>query len=141
MVFGLIRRRSRHPLPKFPASIRPTFENLCEALPVNNVEKYQQELDLEMKKIEEDARTNPLIHLQKAKMIHACSHFLLEKYSELSKEQQALAMGAIRYFLLSNDAISEQSFASGFDDDAKVMNHVLEKLGLEDQIIKFSSAI
>jgi fructose-1,6-bisphosphatase len=44
-------------------------------------------------------------------------------------------VGALRYFVSDDDSFSDLEFASGFNDDAEVMNHVLEELGLEQEVI------
>jgi hypothetical protein len=59
----------------------------------------------------------------------------LEKYAEHSPAEQALIIGAVRYFAVADDPFDDATFASGFFDDIKVMNHVLERLGMEDRCL------
>lgn len=131
----MIFKRTHHPLPKFPPTVRPTFRNLCESLPVENVLAYKDEIENELVSIRERAKENSFINVALAEKLSEKCHLLLDIYEQYDRKKQALMVGAIRYFALANDSFSEEDFASGFDDDAKVMNHVLEELGIEDQFI------
>ncbi|MBX7138694.1 MAG: hypothetical protein K1X83_11990 [Oligoflexia bacterium] len=131
----MIFKRKTHKLPNFPPTVRPTFEKLSEALPVENIEAYRGEVDQELARIEKEAKDNDLINVHLARQIAERCHVLLARYHEFPVKLQAKIVGAIRYFALSHDSFSEKHFASGFDDDAKVMNFVLEELGLDDQFI------
>ncbi|RMG42875.1 MAG: hypothetical protein D6719_05190 [Candidatus Dadabacteria bacterium] len=134
MIFGFKRRK--HPLPKFPPAIAPMFRQLCEALPEENIDEYKKEVEAALAAVREEAANNDRINLPLAeKLAERCMH-LLSIYPELSEDKRALAIGAIRYFVVEEDPMSESKFAAGFDDDVKVMNHVLEELGLEDQYIE-----
>lgn len=44
-------------------------------------------------------------------------------------EERALIRGAVEYFLLSDDAAGDLDDAVGFDDDARVVNSVLQRIG------------
>lgn len=132
----MIFKRKQHKLPKFPPSIIPTFKSLCEALPAEKVASYRDEVGTELERVKEAAQENPIISVRIAEALAERCYLLLDHYEQLGTAQRALAVGAIRYFALSKDAVSEEHFASGFDDDVKVLNHVLEELGIEDQFIE-----
>jgi len=128
-MFGFLKRR-KHPLPRFPADVVSTFEQLCEALPVERVKELEPEVDLCMKNFEEAASDHPHMNLTLARQIADRCRMLLSKYSEFSESERALVIGAVRYFAIAEDALSETTFASGFHDDARVLNYVLEELGM-----------
>ncbi len=128
--------RRKHHLPKFPPSVIPTFKSLCEALPSQEIGRYQTELAAEIEKIRALAAENPMIDLQTAQQLFDWCEALLKRYEEFDEQQRALVVGAIRYFLLDDDAVNEQSFATGLEDDAKVMNYVLEELGVEKDFVE-----
>ena len=79
---------------------------------------------------------NPNMNLALARDLAERCRYLMSHYGDYGQEDRALIMGAVRYFAIAEDPVSEAAFASGFDDDARVMNHVLERLGLEDMIIR-----
>ena len=127
--------RRKHKLPKFPPNIRPLFYSLCETLPVDQVGAYHKEVDQALAQIIGDARENKLIDTDLARELADRCHMLLDVYSQYSRVQQSLIVGAIRYFAHGEDALSEEDFASGFHDDARVVNYVMEELGIEDYFI------
>jgi len=134
-MFGFFKKR-KHPLPKFPADVAPTFERLCEALPVERVKELEPEVDLCMKNFEDAAADYPHMNLTLARQIADRCRTLLSKYPELSESERAMVIGAVRYFAISEDALSETTFASGFHDDARVINYVLEELGMAELCLR-----
>ena len=132
----MIFQRKRHKLPKFPPNIRATFKNLCKSLPAENVVSYKSEVDSELERIRTNAKENAMINLDLAVQLAQRCHMLLDNYDKFDNAKRALIVGAIRYFALSEDAFSEEDFASGFDDDARIMNYVLEQIGLEEHCIE-----
>lgn len=78
-----------------------------------------------------------LVSTDLVKNLYLRSKFLLEHYSEFKPAQQPLIIGAVYYFALDKDASPDTEFATGFDDDAQVMNHVLEELGVVGQFIDY----
>jgi hypothetical protein len=127
--------RERFPLPRFPQTVIPTFRSLCSAVSDEDAAQLISQLQAHLSQIEQDATTAPLLNVDLAHSIGRMSLYLLKRYPEFSIEHKALIIGAIRYFAFAEDALAESTFACGFDDDAKVMNYVLEKLGLEDRAI------
>lgn len=64
---------------------------------------------------------------------------LLATLSEQSPEAtRRLAQAAVRYFVIEDDAMADQSSLAGFDDDAAVVNAVLRELGHEGWVVPVS---
>ena len=133
MIFG---RRSEHKLPKFPESVESTFRDFCEALPAESVEEVKQELDKAVKAILRRAMENDLIETKLVNDLYAVSCSLLERYENYDQGGRAMVIGAIRYFVVENDPLPDSGFSSGYYDDAKVMNYVLDQLGENELIIE-----
>jgi uncharacterized membrane protein YkvA (DUF1232 family) len=53
----------------------------------------------------------------------------------LKPHQQALVVGAVRYFIVGADEFPDHAPLSGLDDDVFIMNMVLEKLGMGESAI------
>jgi uncharacterized membrane protein YkvA (DUF1232 family) len=70
-----------------------------------------------------------------AEEIAARCFFLLDRYAAAETEHRRLIVGAISYFVIDDDGAEDEGFATGFDDDARVINYVLEELGIDDQFI------
>ena len=132
----MIIKRRMHKLPKFPPKVRDTFKNLCETLPVATMRDLQHEIDHCLEDIRERALTNKNIDIRYAEELSERSHYLVEHYEEFSPKEQSLIVGAIRYFAIADDPFSEDDFASGFIDDVKIMNYVLEELEIVGKFIE-----
>lgn len=117
--------RCRYPLPKFPPQIRTIFKQICVDLRGPALESFFEEAHKSLP--EKSAESSDKMVQQ---LVKACNE-LLGQFETFNSRQKALAVGAIRYFIGDNDAVPEGVFASGLVDDAKVMNHVLEKLKIE----------
>jgi hypothetical protein len=129
------KKRTKHPLPKFPSSVAPTFRMLCEALPIEEIGELRHIVDDNYDDFVERKRENQNLDLAGARQLTERCHYLLERYHDLSEEDRALVIGAVRYFAISEDPYDDETFASGLFDDKSVMNHVLERLGYLDKII------
>jgi hypothetical protein len=127
----------RYKLPKFPPELIPAFESVCEALPADSIDDYHKEVDEVLAKCREVAKNNTTINIPLAEEIANRAHILLDHYKEFDEKKRALVVGAIRYFAVMDDALPADVFASGMNDDANVMNYVLEEVGLEEHCIKF----
>lgn len=133
MFFG---RRQKYPLPKVPANIRPTFRNMCGVLTIEEIEELGNLVEIAIQKTRDDAETSSRVDLVTAEEVASRCRLLLEHYSEFSPKEKALVVGAVRYFVVEDDPFTDDIFASGFDDDAHVVNHVLEQLGIDGMYIE-----
>ncbi|MBN8548844.1 MAG: hypothetical protein J0M12_05980 [Deltaproteobacteria bacterium] len=125
----------KHKLPRFPESLIPTFRRLCEPLPVEAVPDIRGDLDECVRNLQLASEANKRINVHRILQIQERCEYLLGRYESFSREQQALVIGALRYFVIVDDTLADDTFITGFDDDAKVVNYVLEELGIEDQFI------
>lgn len=123
-------------LPKFPASVEPWFRQLCEKLPVEKVGELRCAIDQFLLAARKAAQNCVNVDLDLAERCASSCQLLLDSYVELDDGQQALVIGAVRYLVTENDPLPDTLFATGFDDDAAIINYVLRELGLDDQMIK-----
>jgi hypothetical protein len=112
---------------------------LCEALAVEDIAELKRIVDENYDDFVDRKRENQNLDLAGARQLTERCHYLLDHYSEFSEKEQALIIGAVRYFAIAEDPYDDETFATGLFDDKKVMNHVLEKLGLTDKIISLSN--
>lgn len=127
----------RHRLPTFPPDAARIFRQLCGELEVEYLDEIREKLakSVEDLKAQVDRNKFPR-HLETIEALAERSYYLLEVYPTLPLSRRALVIGAVRYFAVSDDALVDTRFASGFHDDARVMNHVLEQLKIHDRYIK-----
>lgn len=131
MVFG----RYQYKLPKFPQDVAPVFKRLCIPIEPEKIPEIKSDLDKCMVELREEAPSKPYLNLKLAAEIAERCHFLLDSYSNYALKQRGLIMGAVRYFAYDNDPFPDGTFATGLDDDATIVNYVLERLGVEDKFI------
>lgn len=129
------RRRSRHPLPKFPGTVADAFHTLCREIGVEQLDEVRTEIEKTITALRERVGEKPNLNLPMAEEIAARCFLLLDRYPNSNPEERRLIVGAISYFVIDDDCADDDAFATGFDDDARVMNHVLERLGIENQFI------
>lgn len=125
-----------HKLPRFPEALIPTFRRLCEPLPVDMIAELQRDFEGAVRETASRAQANPRIDKRRLEQVAERCRLMMQRYEEFSTEQRALIIGAVRYFALVDDVLADDTFASGLDDDAKVVNYVLEELGVEDCFIE-----
>lgn len=128
----MIFKKKKYKLPNFPEHVIPTFKQLAlEPLPLENIAAVKQGIAAYFGKLEELSAKHHQINIDLARTLAERSNTLLDMYGELGERQRKLAAGAVLYYMHYDDPLSDMTFGSGFDDDAKVMNHVLEELGLD----------
>jgi hypothetical protein len=132
----MIFSKRKHKLPSFPPDAARTFHRLCETLDSETVPQLREELQSAYEQIMDLAIERPLMDTRLVREIYERGLLLLDRYSGLSPQHQALVIGALRYFAATDDSFSDTHFASGFDDDAKVMNYVLEEVGIRNEYIE-----
>jgi uncharacterized membrane protein YkvA (DUF1232 family) len=111
------------------------FRSFCEALPVDQLPSLRRELETAVKAMLHEGGARIQQNTPTIQALKERSELLLARYEQFGETERKLAIGAIRYFLNPDDPFPEEAFASGFDDDVRVMNHVLEAVGCIDQVI------
>lgn len=131
----IFTRKVKYKLPKFPVTVIPAFRQLCREIPAEQVDEVRAEVERCIGSLRERAPERPNLNLPLAEEIAARCFVLLDRFAESDGEARKLIMGAVSYFVVDGDGAEDDSFATGFDDDAKVINYVLQQVGIEDQFI------
>ncbi|MBX7144011.1 MAG: hypothetical protein K1X79_06130 [Oligoflexia bacterium] len=134
MIFG--RSSGKHPLPKFPPKLISRFRSLCESLPISSLSQLRSELVKAVEAARTQSDRNPRVNRKRLEDIASRAMMLIDVYGNFPPDKQALIIGALRYFAIADDELSDEVFCTGLDDDAKVFNHVLEQLGIDEQYIE-----
>ena len=127
----ILFKRKQHPLPKFPDYVIPTFEALCECVPHESLSTVSTDLINYVNVVREQSFEHEHVNLELAEALIISCQKLLEAYPSLDEKSQAKVVGALRYFVHNDDGVGDMAFGTGFDDDAKVINHVLEEIGID----------
>lgn len=133
MIFG---SSSKHPLPKFPEGTSGAFESLCVALPPSDADLLRGKVEEALEAISKRSKVVPTVDVAMGRAVAAACRVLLDHYANRSDEEKALIVGAVRYFADSDDPLPDTVFATGLDDDAMIVNHVLERLGIEGHYVE-----
>lgn len=133
----MLFNRKKHTIPKFPPEIAATFHQHCEAIDTDQLDELRRELGVFIKVSLE--KTDYEIDQTTLNALYDRSLLLLDLYPSRNNKEKSIIIGAIRYFAFAADPFPEEVFATGYNDDVKIMNHVLEELGLESHAIELSS--
>ncbi len=129
-------QKTKHKLPKFPPTVATIFKSLREDLSVEEAQKLRDEVLICVDEAREREKKDPRTDLESTIELANCCKVLLDRYENFSSKQRALVVAAVRYFAGGNDPLNDEEFASGLWDDKRVMNYVLEQLGIEDMYLK-----
>ena len=132
----VIFSRKKHKLPTYPKTIKKIFNEYCVNIDNEKVESLKERVLKEVEEAKKRAENGSILDVALGEEIANRCIYLLDHYNLFSPDQQKLIVGAVCYFAISDDPISEEIFASGYDDDAAVVNYVLEKLDITDMFIE-----
>ncbi len=72
-----------------------------------------------------------------AEKVGAAFEAVLTSTDGFAADERALMRGAVEYFLMAEDASGDLDDVMGFDDDARILNSVLERVGRKDLEVPF----
>lgn len=112
----------------FPPHLRTSIEGLLNR-PVSTRDELLAELDAYTHRIDDSARRRHDLDVNLAEAIlRACRTLLRDHWSELSADQRRLVQVTCDYYVDPEDEAGDLESVSGFDDDAEVLNLVLDAL-------------
>jgi len=124
-----------HSLPP-DSKLLSRFEDLCRTFPPDCISELRKGVTAAMHRLSEmeDSFIGP--NLQMAQQVADRILFLIDRHREFPAEKHPLIVGAIRYFIIECDCVPDSKPITGFDDDARIINHTLEQLGVADRFIE-----
>ncbi len=131
-------KKKLHKLPKFPAEVAKTFWMLCELLDAEQIELLRKAIDVAEQDFLAEAEKGKKVDIQGVEAIVANCRWLLDNYEHQTDDNKKLIVGAVRYFAAADDPFSDDVFSTGLFDDMKVLNFVLEELGVEGRFLVYS---
>ncbi|MDH3303210.1 MAG: hypothetical protein OES24_22125 [Acidimicrobiia bacterium] len=75
------------------------------------------------------ANAGPSTDLETAELVADAATRLLAFSNDFDRRERTLVRGAVEYFILNDDASDDLEDVLGFDDDARVLNSVLDRIG------------
>lgn len=108
------------------------FAPMCTALSPAESADLKHAVSVHVEKIRAALTTNEFLDVTTAEWIAGVLTELLTGYAEQPEAHRALIVGAARYFVQARDAEPDLASLLGFDDDAQVLNFVLDSIGRAD---------
>ena len=129
------RSKKKYTLPKFPPEVSQIFRDLAVGVQQGEIVELERGVSERLAAAKEAAKDHPTVNVPRCEDIAERCRLLLSMLPTTPADKQPLIGGAVRYFLYDADPQSDTVFATGFDDDAQVVNYVLEELGVEGKFI------
>jgi len=106
------------------------FRRLCIDTSPEELEQVSEIIELHLEQVR--ANAGPLTDVETAELVAEAILKVLTLAHELDREHRALVRGAAEYFVLNDDASADLDDVLGFDDDARVLNSVLDRIQKPD---------
>lgn len=103
------------------------FRRLCLETSADELEQLTAVVELHLSQIEEVESATA--DKETAKRIATSLNSLVSSGEDFTATERSLIRGAVEYFLLADDASGDLDDPLGFDDDARVLNSVLDRIG------------
>jgi uncharacterized membrane protein YkvA (DUF1232 family) len=115
-----------------PPELRASVERMLQR-PVASPQTILSELDAYNRRIDDAVRVRPDLDVHLAESIlRACRSLLEDAWRDLGGDQRRLVQLACDYYLDPEDEDGDLQSVFGFDDDAVVLNLVLDALDRSD---------
>ena len=121
---------------EFAEHLPDTFYKIAEDPDCPAYDKLSESVKAYLTEAQQALYTNEFIDIKSAEKLAKASEYLIGIMPTLSSEDQKYACAAIRYFIESDDEEHDFESIFGFDDDVKVMNHVMDRIGHPEQKIE-----
>ncbi len=103
------------------------FRRLCIDTSQEELVQLTDIIDLHLSQVRENAA--PQTDLETAEMVANSLSTLIASQTPFEPSERLLIRGAVEYFLLRDDASGDLEDPVGFDDDVRVVNSVLDRIG------------
>jgi hypothetical protein len=102
------------------------FRRLCIETSADELNQLDDVIELHLDHIR--ANAGAVTDVETAELVADAAHKILALSQELDPTERALVRGAVEYFILNDDASDDLDDPLGFDDDARVLNSVLDRI-------------
>jgi uncharacterized membrane protein YkvA (DUF1232 family) len=109
--------------------IAKIFIEQAQELEESKISELEPLIDVHMEAVYQARSSNAEIDIRLADELAGACKVLLRMYGSFGTDARAAVVGAVRYFVTSQDADNDLRSKKGFHDDAAVLNHVIELTG------------
>ena len=115
--------------PGLAPEVERVFRPLCVPLDAPEAAILQAAITEHLHAVRQARQRNEFLDLSAAEALAQGLNALIDLYSDCAPAQQALIVGAARYFVRRDDAEGDLVSVLGFEDDATVFNYVAGAIG------------
>ena len=113
------------------------FRRLCIETSAEELSQLGEVIELHLDQIKADAGS--ATDVETAALVAEAACKVLSFADQFNSQERAMVRGAVEYFILNDDASDDLDDALGFDDDARVLNSVLDRIGRAELKVDVSS--
>ncbi len=106
------------------------FRRLCIDTSVEDLAQLTEVVAIHLDHVKNNA--GPNTDVETAELVAEAATKLLAFSRDFDRRDRALIRGAVEYFILNDDASDDMEDVLGFDDDARVLNAMLDRIGRGD---------
>jgi hypothetical protein len=114
------------------------LERLRQPTPADDFVRLSRRLSTHLTALEEQQFEHESLDIDLARLVTDRLTRLAGEAAELTPEQRGWLRGAIDYFLITTDIENDVLSPEGLVDDARVLNHALERIGRTDLLVDVS---
>ena len=112
-----------------PPEIQVRFDNFCLSPEDINLSHLAAQVRSHVDQIRQALEDNEFLDVKIAEQIASVVMELISTIEDYPQGEQKLIVGAAKYFVLEEDHWPDTKNLLGFDDDIKVLNYVLGRIG------------
>ena len=112
-----------------PPDIQGRFDTLCLSPEDLDISHLAAQVSSHVDQIRQALEDNEFLDVKSAEQLAKVVMWLISTIEDYPQEEQKLIVGAARYFVLEEDHLPDTKNLLGVDDDIKVINYVLERIG------------
>jgi hypothetical protein len=110
------------------------FRRLCITTTPEELDDLASVIELHVDQVA--ANAGPATDTDTAELIGRALRDLLTSGLDFDDDQRSQIRGAIEYFVMTDDASSDLDDVLGFDDDARVLNAMLSRIGHPEYVVE-----
>lgn len=124
--------QSFHFKPSLPPRLSEALQKNCADCPPDEIESLRAEVQAHLSQLKHELHHNEFLDIGTTGKIAAVLDRLLSHLDKFPPDHRPLIVGAARYFIQDLDLEPDSRSILGMDDDVKVLNYVLEQVGLSN---------
>ena len=111
------------------------FQGLCVPFSEPGIARLREQMVETAEWLTQLAFRSDQFNVELAVELCARAVTLIDHFNDFNQQQQLLVIGAVQYLLFRNDTVPDSKATNGLEDDRRIINYVLWRLGLFDALV------